>query len=79
MGFMAGNATGNCLGERIDTKIRMKYRCTRCGRGILSVRCGNASADILLAATAMEHDCTVVTRNVRHFEPAGVHTYNPWT
>jgi predicted nucleic acid-binding protein len=47
--------------------------------GLLSASCGNASADILLAATALEHDCTVVTRNIRHFEPTGVRTYNPWT
>lgn len=47
--------------------------------GLLSASCGNAGADILLAATALEHDCTVVTRNVRHFEPTGVRTYNPWT
>jgi len=47
--------------------------------GLLSASCGAAGADILLAATALEHNCTVVTRNVRHFEPTGVHTYNPWT
>ena len=47
--------------------------------GFLSASCGNAGVDILLAATALEHDCTVVTRNIRHFEPTGVRTHNPWT
>ena len=31
---LAGSATGNTIGERIDTKIRMKYRCTHCGSEI---------------------------------------------
>ncbi len=47
--------------------------------GLLSAACGNTGADILLAATALEHDCAIVTRNVRHFEPTGVRIHNPWT
>ena len=38
---------------------------------------GHDGADLLIAATALEHGLTVVTRNVRHFEPAGVPTLNP--
>ena len=34
--------------------------------------------DALIAATAIEHGATVVTRNVRHFEGAGVDLVNPW-
>ena len=34
--------------------------------------------DGLLAATALEHDLTVVTRNVKHFEKLGVRILNPW-
>jgi toxin FitB len=33
--------------------------------------------DSLIAATALYHGHTVVTGNVRHFEPAGVPTLNP--
>ena len=33
---------------------------------------GHEGADLLIAATAIEHGLTVVTRNVRHFEPTGV-------
>ena len=35
-------------------------------------------ADGLIAATALEHDLTVVTRNVRDFEGLGVELFNPW-
>ena len=34
--------------------------------------------DILLAATAIEHGLTVVTRNVAHFEKLHVDFINPW-
>lgn len=34
--------------------------------------------DCLIAATALVHDLTVVTRNVRDFEPLGVRVLNPW-
>jgi predicted nucleic acid-binding protein len=34
--------------------------------------------DLLIAAQALEHDLTVVTRNTRDFERAGVSIVNPW-
>jgi predicted nucleic acid-binding protein len=34
--------------------------------------------DSLIAATALVHGMTVVTRNTRHFEPTGVSVLNPW-
>ena len=34
--------------------------------------------DALIAATALVHDMTVVTRNVSHFQPLGVLLVNPW-
>ena len=40
--------------------------------GRLSATLGHDSPDLLIAATAVEHGLTVVTRNVRHFEPTGV-------
>jgi toxin FitB len=36
------------------------------------------TADGLIAATALEHDLTVVTRNARHFALFGVAMLNPW-
>jgi predicted nucleic acid-binding protein len=32
----------------------------------------------LIAATAVQHDLTVATRNVDDFEPFGVMLFNPW-
>ncbi len=37
-----------------------------------------AERDALIAATALVHGMTVVTRNVADFEPIGVQTLNPW-
>ncbi len=47
--------------------------------GRLSAALGHESADLLIAATALEHGLTVVTRNVRHFEPTGVSLLNPFS
>jgi predicted nucleic acid-binding protein len=35
-------------------------------------------SDGLLAATALHHGFSVVTRNTKDFEDAGVRIYNPW-
>ncbi len=35
-------------------------------------------ADGMIAATALEHDLTVVTRNVKDFDQLGVPIFNPW-
>ncbi|HXH45484.1 MAG TPA: type II toxin-antitoxin system VapC family toxin [Bradyrhizobium sp.] len=35
-------------------------------------------ADIIIAATARQHALTVLSRNVRHFEPLGVPVLNPF-
>ncbi len=37
------------------------------------------AADALIAATALVHGLTVVTRNVADFAPIGVPVLNPWT
>lgn len=37
-----------------------------------------AERDALIAATALVHGLTVVTRNVGDFEPTGVPLLNPW-
>ncbi|SRR5216684_4726436 len=34
--------------------------------------------DSLIAATALAHDLTIVTRNVRDFQSTGVATIDPW-
>ncbi|WP_029146328.1 type II toxin-antitoxin system VapC family toxin [Microbacterium luticocti] len=35
--------------------------------------------DALIAATALHHNLTVVTRNVRDFAPLGVRVFDPWS
>jgi predicted nucleic acid-binding protein len=37
------------------------------------------STDAMLAATALHHDLVIVTRNERHFLPAGLNVLNPFT
>jgi predicted nucleic acid-binding protein len=62
-------------GDRIlavNTKIARRW-------GQLSARIGHGGADLLIAATALEHGMTVVTRNVRHFLPTGVSVEDPFT
>ena len=35
-------------------------------------------ADIIVAATAQRHELTILSRNVRHFEPLGVAVLDPF-
>jgi predicted nucleic acid-binding protein len=46
--------------------------------GRLSQRIGNKGLDLAIAATALEHGLTVVTRNVSDFEPTGVAVLDPF-
>ena len=55
----------------VDTAIARRW-------GRLTTRMGHAGADLLIAATALEHGLTVATRNVRHFVPTGVAVENPF-
>lgn len=47
--------------------------------GRLSVQLGHDGADVLIAATALTHRLTVITRNTSHFRSAGVNVINPFT
>ncbi len=46
--------------------------------GRLSASLGHDSVDLMIAATALERGLTVVTRNVKHFEPTGVRVLSPF-
>jgi predicted nucleic acid-binding protein len=35
-------------------------------------------ADIIIAATAQRHELTILTRNLRHFEPLGAPVHDPF-
>ena len=55
----------------VDTAVAQ-----RCAR--LHVPDPRAEREALIAATAMVHGLTLVTRNVADFEPTGVALLNPW-
>ena len=55
----------------VDTAVAQ-----RCAR--LHVPDPRAERDALIAATALVHGMTVVTRNLADFEPTGVPVLNPW-
>lgn len=55
----------------IDTRIARRW-------GALSGRIGHDGADLLIAATALEHGLAVVSRNIRHFEGTGATVIDPF-
>lgn len=61
--------TGRVLG--VDTAVAQ-----RCAR--LHVPDPRAERDALIAATALVHGMTIVTRNVADFVLTGVRIFNPW-
>ena len=58
----------------LSIDVSVAQRCAR-----LHVPDPRAERDALIAATAMVHGMTVVTRNVSDFVLTGVPTLNPWT
>ena len=55
----------------IDVRIARRW-------GRLAAAHGHAGADLLIAATALEHGLTVVTRNLRHFAGTGAPLVDPF-
>ena len=55
----------------VDTAVAQ-----RCAQ--LHVPDPSSDRDSIIAATALVHGMTIVTRNVKDFEPTGVETINPW-
>ena len=49
-----------------------------CRWGELSALVGHDGGDVIIAATALQHGLTVVTRNERHFQPFKVAIVNPF-
>lgn len=47
--------------------------------GTICNKTGNASVDNMIAATALVHRLTIVTRNIKHFEVTGAICINPWS
>ncbi|MGX4773490.1 PIN domain-containing protein [Bradyrhizobium guangdongense] len=79
-------AHGAILRKWIDAQVLVRFEgrilaidmavAQRCAQ--LHVPNPRAERDALIAATALVHGLTVVTRNVEDFEPTGVPLLNPW-
>ena len=46
--------------------------------GRLAAKLGHSGSDMMIAAIALSRDATVVTRNVRDFQPTGCRVENPF-
>jgi hypothetical protein len=64
--------------EATQAVIPMDARAFRAWARLMSGRPDELYEDAMIAATALEHGLTVVTRNVRDFECFGVPTLNPF-
>jgi len=78
---------GYILRRWLDEQVLAHYReriiafDTQIARRCASLHVPNPMADYdaMIAATALEYDLTVVTRNIKDFEQSGVKLLNPWT
>jgi len=60
-------------GRTLPVDTAVAQRCAR-----LHVPDKRGERDVLIAATALVHGMTLVTRNVADFKPTGVPLINPW-
>ena len=68
-GFVLPSFTGRIL--VVDTLVALRG-------AALQVPNPRSYRDVLIAATALVHGMTLVTRNVKDFAPTGVAVLNPW-
>lgn len=61
-------------GRILNVDMDIAMRCAE-----LHVPDPRSDRDALIAATALTHKMSVVTRNCKDFEPMGVPIINPWT
>lgn len=71
--WMNGHILPTFVGRIIDIDAAVAQRCAA-----LHVPDPRPDRDALIAATALVHGMTVVTRNVNHFQAMGVEIVNPW-
>lgn len=71
--WIDGHVLPRFVGRIIPVDVAVVLRCAA-----LHVPDPKPDRDAYIAATALVHDLTVVTRNTRDFEAAGVRLFNPW-
>lgn len=71
--WLDGHVLPAFSGRILAVDVAVAQRCAK-----LHVPDPRTHRDSLIAATALVHGMTVVTRNVADFEPAGVEIFNPW-
>lgn len=71
--WMDGHVLPTFLGRILAIDVAVAQR-----SAALLVPDPRSDRDALIAATALVHGMTVVTSNVRHFQPMGVVGLNPW-
>jgi toxin FitB len=71
--WMNEHVLANFAGRVLDVDTAVALRCAG-----LHVPDPRSDRDALIAATALVHGMTVVTRNVADFAATGVRTINPW-
>lgn len=72
-GWLGGNVLSAFSGRVLPVDTAVAQRCAR-----LHVPDPQAERDALIAATALVHGMTIVTRNVTDFAASGVRTIDPW-
>ena len=63
----------NYAGRIIPLDVAIAQRCAS-----LHLPNSKSDYDVMIAATALEHNLTVVTRNTEDFEQMGVKLFHPW-
>jgi len=71
--WMDGHVLPSFSGRILAIDTVVAQRCAA-----LHVPNPRSDRDALIAATALVHSMTVVSRNVTHFQPTGVAVVNPW-
>ena len=71
--WLDGQVLPTFAGRVLSIDVAVVQRCAR-----LHVPDRRAERDALIAATALAHGMTVVTRNTADFEPTGVALLDPW-
>jgi len=71
--WMDGHVLPTFAGRILAIDTVVAQRCAA-----LRVPDPGSDRDALIAATALVHGMTVVTRNMSHFQPMGVAVVNPW-